>query len=370
VYRCPAVSHKGYGEMHKGIIVTNIPATYRIDLYKQLGKSGYEIFFYGFNSPKLDYCRYKGEMQFPWSKVNLCTVFLKLMRARPKMVICINASHVTLICALYCFLFRKRFIIWWAGTWLSERNISILKENYRKAVFGFATKCLAYSEFAEQYLHAHNVLEDKIQILGNVTLDPRKFFASVAARRNNLRKGGYITILSIANLMKRKNHHFLLELFSEMKLKHHNLKLVLAGDGPEKADLTQKIHAMGIEDVELLGKVDPRNIPDLYAAADIFVHTALMDQWPQAFNEALASKLPAVISRHSGVSEEFFQTGRDLFVLDLNKNDFAKALESLILSESLRKSMGENGFAKATDLYDRSIALFRDLLFTQTGAGT
>jgi glycosyltransferase involved in cell wall biosynthesis len=348
--------------MKKVIIVTNIPAVYRIDLFSQLGKRGFKIFFYDFNSKILDHCYYKGSLEFPWAKVKFWNLFFKLVKENPHMVFCINASHITFICGLYTFLFKKKFFIWWAGTYLSERKISFLKKIFRKVVFNLADKFIAYSEFAAQYLESFNVPKSKIEILGNVTFDPLKFYHRVSEFRKVQKKGSHVTILSVGNFLKRKNYDFLLDIYSELKNKYTNIKLLIVGDGPEKKKLVERVKRDNIKDVEFVGKIRNENIYKFYGVSDIFVHTALMDQWPQVVNEALASKLPVVVSKFSGVSEILFENGKDLYICDLNKEIWVSVIEKLIAESRVREEMANNGFNKLENIWERGIKVFLNLI--------
>lgn len=347
--------------MKKGIIVTNIPAIYRIDLFSFLGACGFKIFFYNLNSKVLNYCYYKDKLEFPWEKVNFWNLFFKLVKEDPDAIVCINASHITFICGLYASLFRKKFIIWWAGTPLSEKNISFYKKLFRRLVFSLSVEFLAYSEFAAEYLDYFHIPEGRIKILGNVTFDPDKFYNRVKEFQNSLTKGKYITILSVGNLVKRKNHDFLIDVYSELKGKYDNIRLLIVGDGPEKAKLMEKVKTNNIKDIEFLGRVENEDIYSVYGIADIFIHTALMDQWPQAVNEALASKLPVVVSESSGISEILFENGKDLYICDLDKKNFVSSIEKLITDEALRQTLSNNGYNKIKDMWKRAISIFLDL---------
>jgi glycosyltransferase involved in cell wall biosynthesis len=339
--------------MTKKVLVTNIPATYRIDLYNFLGEKGFTIFFYAYGSKRYEFCRFRGPLSFPWVKVNIFTLFWKLLLNNPAVVYCINASPYSLICGLYASLFRKKFTIWWAGTLLSEAGIAWYKKAFRKIIFRLAEGFVAYSEFASEYLKRFDVKPENIEVIGNVTLDPQRFLSRVESQRRIIVRGNSITILSVSNLIKRKNLSFLLDVFEKIKQKRPDARLVIVGEGPERSALADKIAALGTGDIELLGKVSPEDMYEIYAAADIFVHTASLDQWPQAVNEAIAAKLPVVISKYSGVPERLLSALNGPFILDLDKRSFSYAAVRLIASPDLRKDVAENNYKNLCSFWER-----------------
>ncbi|WP_298324435.1 glycosyltransferase family 4 protein [Haloactinopolyspora sp.] len=75
---------------------------------------------------------------------------------------------------------------------------------------------------------------------------------------------------------------------------------VVAGDGPERARLQQIIDADGL-DVRLLGT--RRDVPDLLAAADIYVLTSVWEGRPLVIQEAMQTGLPVVATAAGGVPE-------------------------------------------------------------------
>jgi len=315
------------------ILVTNVPAVYRIDLYERLGKSGWKIFFYARNASELEYCSDNRTLSFPFEDVTLPFIFLRLVLLQPEVVVCINASPITLLCGIYSWLFRKRFVIWWAGTDLSERHAGLLKRIFRKFIFRLADAFIAYSEYAGSYLSKMGVSNQKVTVLGNMTFDPAGFRSRVDHERAK-RTSHPPTLLSVANLIERKNHIFLLRVFAELRKKFPELRLVIAGEGPERQRLEHMIREMDLMGVELRGHVHRDEMPALFAEADIFVHPASMDQWPQSLNEAMAAGVPVVVSPQSGVSQTLLAVGEELLMPKLDINAFCTALLSLLQDPS------------------------------------
>ncbi|MBS4067179.1 MAG: glycosyltransferase family 4 protein [Sulfurimonas sp.] len=336
------------------ILVTNVPAVYRIDLYERLGKSGWKIFFYARNASELEYCSDNRTLSFPFEDVTLPFIFLRMVLLQPEVVVCINASPITLLCGIYSWLFRKRFVIWWAGTDLSERHAGLLKRIFRRFVFRLADAFIAYSEHAGSYLSKMGVSNQKVTVLGNMTFDPAGFRSRVDHERAK-RTSHPPTLLSVANLIERKNHIFLLRVFAELRKKFPELRLVIAGEGPERQRLEHMIREMDLKGVELRGHVHRDEMPALFAEADVFVHPATMDQWPQSLNEAMSAGVPVVVSPQSGVSQTLLISGKDLLLPQLTINSFVNSVSILLMDSEFKARIILAAKLKVADLFCISV---------------
>jgi len=134
--------------------------------------------------------------------------------------------------------------------------------------------------------------------------------------------------------------------------------LHFVGDGPERMALEEQASSTGLTGVHFHGELKDQAIVEAYRDADIFVHTATMDQWPQVVNEAMAASLPVVVSDQSGVSESLLATNKELFVVPLDIDRFCEVLERLVSDAGLRAEIGANGRAAVERLYQRSLEIF------------
>lgn len=332
------------------VLVTNIPSVYRVDLYEKLVQSDWRLLFYDRHSPALKYCCEDHPPKFPFEDITLASLLRRLIVLQPNAVVCINASPYTLICGIYARLFQKRFVIWWAGTMLSEANVGTMKRLFRRLVFSMTDAFIVYSEHAGYYLSRLGIEEQKMINLGNMTFDPTKFRA-IVDRKRSMGMPHAPTLLSVANLIKRKNHKFLLDVLVILRQRFPDLRLIVAGEGSERRNLEEIIQKKGLEGVQLRGNVPHDTIPALFAEADVFVHPAIMDQWPQVINEAMAAGVPVVASPQSGVSQELFVIGEELLMPELDTSLFAEAIVSLLEDTSLRARMASAAAQKVTAIY-------------------
>lgn len=111
-----------------------------------------------------------------------------------------------------------------------------------------------------------------------------------------------------------KNQKFIIEVFSKIKEKKSNCKLILIGDGEEKDNLINLAKKLGIEnDIIFTGLVS--NVDYYYSAIDCFILPSFYEGLPLVGVEAQAAGLPCFFS--TGVTKEIKVTDNVHF-LDLD----------------------------------------------------
>jgi len=109
-------------------------------------------------------------------------------------------------------------------------------------------------------------------------------------------------LIVVAKLMEQKGHVFLLRALPPLLERYPDLHVLLVGDGPLRGALTAMIAGLqGRARVHLAG--NRGDVSDLLAASDLFVLPSLWEGLPMALLEAMASGLPAVVTRVSGTAE-------------------------------------------------------------------
>ena len=84
-----------------------------------------------------------------------------------------------------------------------------------------------------------------------------------------------------------------------------NARLLIAGDGPQRAALEARIDRLGLHDgVRLLGRIDDEALVDLYRAADVgVVPTRSFEGFGLVVIEAAACGTPTIVTRVGGLPE-------------------------------------------------------------------
>jgi glycosyltransferase involved in cell wall biosynthesis len=129
-----------------------------------------------------------------------------------------------------------------------------------------------------------------------------------------------------------------------------SLRLLVVGDGPERASVEGRIAAAGIADhVTLTGAVPPAAIPGLLAGMDIAVapYPDLLDFYfsPLKLYEYMAAGLAVVASRVGTIPHDVRDGREGLLYPPGSTSALADALLRLAADEPLRRRLGRAGRA-------------------------
>jgi glycosyltransferase involved in cell wall biosynthesis len=149
---------------------------------------------------------------------------------------------------------------------------------------------------------------------------------------------GELKLLYAGRLQDGKGLFDLIEAFS--KLEGQNIDLLIAGDGPIKAELDKEIAERGLEQsIHLLGYRE--DVPELLAASDVLVLPSYREGTPRAISEALASKTPVVSTQIAGIPEQVPHGECGLLIDPGDVDALVSALNRLLESEELRQKMSQ-----------------------------
>jgi len=102
-------------------------------------------------------------------------------------------------------------------------------------------------------------------------------------------------ILFVGKLISRKGPRVLIEAMDKLRAKGLHAKLMIVGDGPEKAELKMLIQEKTLMSIiSLEGSKSQMELPYYYSAADLFVLPTLSEGFGQVFVEAMACGCPVI----------------------------------------------------------------------------
>jgi len=141
----------------------------------------------------------------------------------------------------------------------------------------------------------------------------------------------------------QKGHKDTLKAMTALVRQHPRLKLLIAGRaGHASADLKRYRAAAGLaRHVRFLGH--RRDVPEILAAADLFVFPSLYEGLPGAVIEAMALGLPVVASNIAPV-QEVVEVGRNALLVEPGSPpELAQAIETLLSDRSRAATFGRRG---------------------------
>jgi glycosyltransferase involved in cell wall biosynthesis len=160
-------------------------------------------------------------------------------------------------------------------------------------------------------------------------------------------------VFACRQLFPRKGIRFLIRAVALLKPRFPDIKLVLAGDGVERADLEKLAADLGIAgDTVFLGWVPNSQLPDYYRAAAVSAIPSLEEGFGIPAAEAMGCAIAVVASDAGGLPEivEDGVTGR--VVPRGDAAALAGAIGELLADERLRTDMGRHGRERALRLFD------------------
>ncbi|MDF0530678.1 glycosyltransferase [Tsukamurella sp. 8F] len=165
-----------------------------------------------------------------------------------------------------------------------------------------------------------------------------------AAARAELELGDGPVALCLARMAEQKRHDILIDAW---KLRDDGV-LLLAGDGPLRADLERRAAPLG-DRVRFLGARS--DVPRLLAATDVTVLTSDWEGLPIAVLESLAAGRPVVATDVDGLREVLGGGGGRL-VPPRDPDAAARALGELLDDPAARAAEAEAGLATIRTAYD------------------
>jgi glycosyltransferase involved in cell wall biosynthesis len=226
-----------------------------------------------------------------------------------------------------------------AKAWVRE---SFLRWFYRRVSF-FAV----IGENARQHLAHHGVGEDRMVHspyavdTGLFEAQKKKFKRSASRRELGLKEEDFVLLFS-GKLIPRKEPLLLLRAMGELR-EHPNLKLILVGDGPMKAEVERAATRHIPRKLVFQGFVNQSQLGRYYRAADMLAHPANFETWGLVVNEAMQFGLPALVSDRVGCRLDLVKPGFTGLIFPSGDADaLTFHLKNMLADREWTKKMGQN----------------------------
>lgn len=163
---------------------------------------------------------------------------------------------------------------------------------------------------------------------------------------------GKVLVLFLARFTSHKQPLALIEAFAKIAGKNPHLHLLMVGDGDQKAEAVELINKYNLKDTITL--VPFRlDVPDIIAAADIYVLPSLWEGLPIGLLEAMAMGKAVIGSKVDGTSEVISDFENGIFVDPNNLvPELAEKLEMLGSDAALRNKFRESAIKTINEKYN------------------
>lgn len=155
-------------------------------------------------------------------------------------------------------------------------------------------------------------------------------------------------LLTVSRMAQEKNVGFLLESLALMKEMYGKpFRMLMVGDGPDRAALEKKSAKLGLESfVKFTGAIPNDKIAPYFSAADAFLFASKTETQGIVALEAFAGRTPVIAVRASGL-EDLVCDGRNGFLTLEEPHVYAAQLTAFLKGEydrgMMEKYAGESG---------------------------
>jgi glycosyltransferase involved in cell wall biosynthesis len=211
-------------------------------------------------------------------------------------------------------------------------------------------RLIAVSRAAARFSHLLGFPEKRITVVpGGVDLSCFNGEIDAFLMREELGIGDEPLVVTASRLIKRKNPGLLISAFAKVLKVVPDAKLVIAGSGREKDNLSRQIRGLNITNsVFMVGGLAKEKVAQLLAAADVFALPSKVESFGLSLLEASAAGVPVVCSNSGGVPEVFQDGFNALLYPPGDDNAMAKAIICLIQDGELAKMISANAVETAS----------------------
>jgi glycosyltransferase involved in cell wall biosynthesis len=331
------------------VLITNIPAPYRLPVYELLNEKYKDDFLVIYCAKKESNRSWNlGEFKFNhlFLKENVkakkdgfnyihnnIDIFHELRAFNPDVVITTGFNPTHIYAWIYTKLLRKKHICMTDGWIESEKELSIIHKIVRKIIFATSDAFIGASKNSLDLYGSYGISNEKL-FQSHLCIDNDKFKNSTKFedREYDLMFSGQFT--------ERKLPLFFAEIVEKV-LKHRpNIKVLILGNGPLKEELFLKLDSAGI-DYFYAGFVQQEELPKYYSNAKLFLFPTKLDPWGVVVNEAMASGTPVLTTQYAGVINDLLIDSINGFILPIDSDIWSEKVLEVLNDQELWNSLSK-----------------------------
>ncbi len=322
----------------KIVLLTNIPAPYRIPVFDILEKEYKNNFIviYSQSSEKnrnweIPSIKHKHIFVKESNKSN--SVFILLLKFKPKIIITAGFKKEMLVAFLFSKLFKKKHIVFTDSWELPTSNLSFLHKILRKIIIKSSNAFICVGIKGKKYLENYGANEEAI-FISPLAINNKKF-------KKFLKEPKRFDIIYSGQFIERKMPYFFCNVVSEINKIMKNIRVLIIGSGPLEDKILNCLKEKKIK-FYFPGFIQQEELPRYYASSKILLFPTKEDPWGIVANEACAVGTPVITCNNSGVANELIIDNYNGFVRPLDIEIWVASIMNLLNNNELIEKFSEN----------------------------
>lgn len=241
----------------------------------------------------------------------------------------------------------------------TSKRMNIKTRIKAKAIARFSDRIVFVSRYTrDRFLSIANVPKKKIEIIYN-GIDLKEYEEPIDVQKKKADVGikeGEFVVGNVSNLYPVKGQIYLLKAAMKVIKEIPNTKFLIIGRGELEGKLRREARDLGIEsNVKFLGFRE--DVKELLKIMDIFVLSSLSEGLPLSLIEAMASKVPVVVTAVGGIPEVVDDGIDGLLVPSADADTLAEKLTNLLKNKRIADRLGFSGNQKIKDQFNLQFML-------------
>ncbi len=337
------------------VIVTNIPAPYRMEIYSLLAthfdNDHFHVIYCAQKEANRDWVIEDTGFAHTFLKTNYITrkgryihynpdALSLLKQLKPDVIITTGFNPTHLLAFAYAVLTGKVHIPMTDGTVDSELKLSGLHRFVRRVVYRFSKMFIGASLGALRLYLCYGINSDR-------------FYQSHLCANNAAFTALYTTnksydLLFSGRFSPEKNPLFALDIAAGVaKNLNRPVSIVMLGAGPLLDEAKAYAESLAPQVIATFpGFFQQAELPAIYNSAKVFLFPSSWDPWGVVANEACAAGLAVIVSPHAGVANELVCHDVNGYVLELNLDEWIKHTTELLSNPDLLEQFSKESQVK------------------------
>ncbi len=187
-----------------------------------------------------------------------------------------------------------------------------------------------------------------------------------ALDKNEVRRKYNVTdtvLVTSGRLVPWKGIATLVDVVAKLKDLHPNITLLIAGDGPDRQQLEEKIESLGLtHHVYLLGRLSKSELANVKNAADVFVLNTAYEGLSHELLEVMDLGVP-IVTTTAGGNTELLQDKKDALLVPFDDAEqLQESINSILANPEMATRLTESARLRTSEFSEDKVVQQLDLL--------